>query len=87
MAEDASPPAVVSAVKLVVADGSDYDGTFYVGESVADGKLHVGTHGDVDVFFVLVSGYLVCLHLTVSFLFILVWLLSVLTWVNASRNF
>lgn len=44
MAEDAGPAAVVSPVKLV-ADGSDYEGTFYV--------------GDVDVFFVLVSGYLV----------------------------
>lgn len=58
MAEDAGPAAVVSPVKLV-ADGSDYEGTFYVGESIADGKIHVGTHGDVDVFFVLASGYLV----------------------------
>jgi hypothetical protein len=61
MAEEAAAPAVISPVKLVV-DGGDYDGTFFVGDSIRDGKLLAGTHRDIDVFFVLVSGYLVSLN-------------------------
>lgn len=57
MADEATAPAVISPVKLVA--GGDYDGTFFVGDSVSDGKLLTGSHPDVDVFFVLVSGYLV----------------------------
>jgi hypothetical protein len=60
MAEEAADPAVVSPVKLVT-DGGDYDGMFFVGDSVRDGKLLTGNHPDIDVFFVLVSGYLVSL--------------------------
>jgi hypothetical protein len=58
MAEEAAAPAVIIPVKLV-ADGSDYDGTYFVGDSVRDGKLLVGNQPDIDVFFVLISGYLV----------------------------
>lgn len=55
MAEPVIEPVTVSEVT-----SGDYEGAIFVGEDMADGKLITGTGGaDMDVMFVLVSGYLV----------------------------
>lgn len=60
MADDASSP--VATPVYLVSDGSEYDGTFYVGD-FSDGKLLTSEkYGDLDAFFVLISGYLVRLQ-------------------------
>lgn len=54
MAEPVNKPIAVSKVT-----SGDYEGTIFVGDDSAAGKLITGTGGDMDVMFVLVSGYLV----------------------------
>lgn len=53
MANPTTEPVTVSEVT-----SGDYEGTIFVGDDMESGKLITESGGDLDVMFVLVSGYL-----------------------------